>query len=235
MNLRILKKLTAIALTLAMLTSPFSAFADTLALPSSVRVISEAAFEGDQQLDQVILPEGVEVIDSRAFANSSLNAVNLPDSLYYIADDAFDDTDSVDFTAEGSYAEQWVKMHQSVLSFVGGGCYDATLGIFDEDEGAGRFRDWFVAYYTLEDGEAFAEWCSGEPEWSMTQVEGPETYFEYWPVNHGLEAGINIAAPDSPCFCRYEVRCTWDGLEAVGSISARFDAIDSPPEAMSST
>ena len=50
-----------------------------------LEVIEVEAFYGDDSLDEVVLPEGTVSIGSRAFANSSLRRINLPDSLTIIA------------------------------------------------------------------------------------------------------------------------------------------------------
>ena len=84
--------------------------ADVLNIPESVTVIEEEAFFGDTSMDEVVLPEGVEKICKRAFAESSVSSINLPDSLTEIADDAFDLDAEIEFTAnEGSYAYEWLK------------------------------------------------------------------------------------------------------------------------------
>ena len=85
---------------------------DVLTLPSSLKVIQEEAFNGDTSISKVILPEGIKRIESKAFADSSLTEINLPDSLEYIADDAFGLPLKVSFTMnEDSYAYQWATEH----------------------------------------------------------------------------------------------------------------------------
>ena len=75
-----------------------SASADVLRLPAGLKVIEEEAFFGDRNIDEVVLPEGIEVIGERAFAKSGLTKINLPSSLKKIGDNAFDE--GVTFTAE---------------------------------------------------------------------------------------------------------------------------------------
>ena len=102
-----LKSLTALMLCMCV---SGSALADVLKLPAGVKVIEEEAFYGVQSIDEVVLPEGVEEIGPRAFADSSVTAVNLPDSLTEIADDAFDPDADIDFSVnEGTYAWDWVE------------------------------------------------------------------------------------------------------------------------------
>ena len=87
-----------------------NALAGVLTLPAGTKVIEEEAFYGDQSIDEVVLPEGVEEIGPRAFEDSSINKVNLPDSLTEIAEDAFDLDDDIEISAnEGSYAHEWLK------------------------------------------------------------------------------------------------------------------------------
>ncbi len=87
-----------------------SALADVLTLPSGLKKIEDEAFLGDKSLDEVELPEDIEEIGEKAFAESSLKKINLPASLTSIAEDAFDD--GTQFTApRGSYAREWVDTH----------------------------------------------------------------------------------------------------------------------------
>lgn len=80
----------------------------TLNIPASVKIIEEEAFYGDSSLDVVVLPEGVEAIDSRAFLGSGLRKINLPASLKAIADDALPNPGSVTVTAPtDSWAYGW--------------------------------------------------------------------------------------------------------------------------------
>ena len=80
------------------------ALADTLTLPADLTAVEDQAFFGDESLETVVLPEHIETIGSKAFAGSGITAVNLPDSLTFIADDAFDDTSIATLTVnEGTY------------------------------------------------------------------------------------------------------------------------------------
>lgn len=82
--------------------------AGQLVLPENLTEIKAEAFEGNTSLDEVVLPEGIETIGSRAFADSSISSINLPSSITYIADDAFEGRENLQMTAqEGSYAYDW--------------------------------------------------------------------------------------------------------------------------------
>ncbi len=79
-----------------------------LTLPSKLQVIDVEAFCGDTSLEKVIVPVGTTEIRSRAFANSSLTQITLPDTLTSIADDAFAGCGQFTFVAEeGTYAYNW--------------------------------------------------------------------------------------------------------------------------------
>jgi len=89
--------------------------AGMLTLPGSLRVIKDEAFYGAQSIDTIVLPENVEEIGSRAFADSTLEAINLPRTITYIADDAFDGCGELDITVEeGCYAYYWCVSHNLI-------------------------------------------------------------------------------------------------------------------------
>ena len=80
----------------------------TLALPSMLQIIEEEAFCGNLSIGKVVVPDGTTEIRSRAFADSSLVAIELPDSLTRIADDAFEGCDQFQLVVQqGSYAYEW--------------------------------------------------------------------------------------------------------------------------------
>ena len=63
-------------------------------------------------VQEVILPDGITAIDSRAFADcSELTLVHMPDSIESIADDAFDGCEDVTFicTSENAAAAYAAK------------------------------------------------------------------------------------------------------------------------------
>ena len=81
---------------------------DILTLPADLTVIGEDAFNGDSAIRRVVLPDTVKEIRARAFANSGLTQINLPDSITDIDDSAFDGVASVTVTANpGSAAYAW--------------------------------------------------------------------------------------------------------------------------------
>lgn len=79
-----------------------------LTLPASLKVIEEEAFYHTDGLNEVVLSEGLERIESLAFYGSGVSKINLPSTLRYIAEDAFNMNYPPDFTIVlGSYAHTW--------------------------------------------------------------------------------------------------------------------------------
>lgn len=106
------------AAMLAALLCGALAESDTLKLPADLTTIDEEAFFGDTSVDTVVLPDTVAEIRARAFAGSSLRAINLPDSLTFIDDTAFDGPDKVTVTVnKGSYAYEWAVENGYILDY----------------------------------------------------------------------------------------------------------------------
>lgn len=63
---------------------------DTLQLPKDLKIIKANTFYGSTSIDKVLVPEGVSEIQSKAFANSTLKKITLPESITFIAEDAFE-------------------------------------------------------------------------------------------------------------------------------------------------
>ena len=88
-----------------------AAFAEgVLALPKALRIIEEEAFFGASSIDRVVLSDDVTEIRARAFANSALSQIHLPDSITFIDPTAFSGTLGLTVTANpGSYAYRWAE------------------------------------------------------------------------------------------------------------------------------
>ena len=109
-----LKRLLAIFLVLMLLSADICAIAEavaTLTLPSALQIIEEEAFAGNTSIEKVIVPDGTTEIRSRSFADSSMTELVLPDSLTFIAEDAFEGCENVIFLCNSenrafNYAQQ---------------------------------------------------------------------------------------------------------------------------------
>lgn len=78
-------------------------------LPEETALVDSEAFE-NVPITELVLPEGIQRIESRAFASTGAQYVNLPKSLTYIAPDAFDGCpDLVAQVSAGSYAANWCQ------------------------------------------------------------------------------------------------------------------------------
>ena len=116
-----IKRIVSLLLVMAMLAACMGAGAEgqSLKLPAALRVIGEEAFEGLSGAEKVELPEGVQEIGARAFANSGVREINLPGTLVTIAENAFDGTALVTVTAEeGTYAYDWAVAHGYIEPYV---------------------------------------------------------------------------------------------------------------------
>ena len=109
MRTKITRILVSILLALSICAG---ALADTLVLPPALEEIGEEAFAGDKSLDQVVVQEGVKIIQDAAFRDSSLKEITLPGSITTIEGDPFAGTeDLVIVTEEGGYAGKWAGSH----------------------------------------------------------------------------------------------------------------------------
>jgi len=84
-----------------------AAQAKKLVLPKGLITVEEEAFYQAKSLEVVVLPEGMKNIESRAFAESSLKAIILPNTIERIAEDAFEGCNVGLVAQEGSYAYLW--------------------------------------------------------------------------------------------------------------------------------
>ena len=110
-----------------------------LTLPNALTIIEEEAFYGSPSIDKVVLPQNIKEIHARAFADSTLSEINLPDSLIFISDNAFDGPNKVKVTAnQGTYAYNWAVKNGYISST--SPISDFSIGIIkDEDTGENIF------------------------------------------------------------------------------------------------
>ena len=71
---------------------------NVLTLPASSQIIDTEAFCNSTSVNRVVLPNGIKEIRARAFANSSLTRINLPDSLTLIDETAFTNPENITVT-----------------------------------------------------------------------------------------------------------------------------------------
>lgn len=131
-----MKRAIWLLIGLLVLVAASGAVAENYVVPEGTLVIEAEAFAGtglrpayygeDEDGMEPIwysvrLPEGIRRIEARAFANSGLWEINLPDSLEYIAPDAFDGCEDVRATVNlGSYAQSYCEANDAIR-------YDANL------------------------------------------------------------------------------------------------------------
>ena len=106
MKMKRFARILAWALCLACLF-PAASAEGVLTLPESVRRIEAEAFRGASMILEVILSSYVKSIGPKAFADSGLQRIYLPDSVTEIADDAFENTNAVGWGNPDNYAEAW--------------------------------------------------------------------------------------------------------------------------------
>jgi len=116
------QKLGAIFLALILLCADICTIAEavaTLNLPSSLRIIDEQAFYGNTSIEKVIVPDGTTEIRSKAFAGSSLTEIELPGSLTFIAEDAFENCGTFKvIVPEDCYAYEWAVEKKLIIPAV---------------------------------------------------------------------------------------------------------------------
>ncbi|MBE5772694.1 MAG: hypothetical protein E7337_02020 [Clostridiales bacterium] len=107
---RFLSLFVCIALLTGMTASCLGETQGSAQLPASLKEIRTEAFLNDPAIEKVVVPEGTEKIGSRAFAGSGLKEIELPDTITYIADDAFEGCDDLVVNVPwGSYAHKWAS------------------------------------------------------------------------------------------------------------------------------
>ena len=104
-----------------------------LILPKGTTDIEEEAFWGNQSLIDVVLPEGLLRIGSKAFQNTYIRYVILPRSLEYFAPDAFDfSADGFEFYVyEGSDAAQLCVEYGLHPKVIGGNKVGVSMPTID--------------------------------------------------------------------------------------------------------
>lgn len=99
----------ALILILALANSGLATIAEaSVRLPLNLQIIEEEAFYGDTSVEKVVVPEGTTEIHARAFAYSAVKEVQIPDSVSFIDDTAFEGLTELRVEApQGSWAYDW--------------------------------------------------------------------------------------------------------------------------------
>lgn len=120
-----------ILLCILLLLAGTAAAENVLRFPEELTVIAEEAFMNAASVRRVVLPDGAKEIHNRAFAGSSVRAMNLPESLEYIAENAFDDCEKLTFTVpRDSYAHRYASDHDLRYTII-----EPQTDVDDEDAG----------------------------------------------------------------------------------------------------
>ena len=88
-----MKRLFCCLLAFCLLLMPMALADNPLyaaSIPADTKVIEEEAFCGDTGFTVAYLPDGLQRIEKRAFADTNLRVINLPSTLEYVAPDAFE-------------------------------------------------------------------------------------------------------------------------------------------------
>lgn len=193
-----LRRILAFLLVLALLNADVCAIAEmvaTLTLPSALQIIDVEAFYDNVSIERVIIPAGTKEIRSRAFARSSLSALELPDTLTYIAADAFEGCGEIAVTVpENCYAyDRCVELGlirlpaeltvTTVSCTVAGNAYVGSVPVWavrtEGGEGGIEYR-----FELLHDGKVIA-----------SQDYASRNYFSY-PLNAPGSYVLNVSCRD---------------------------------------
>ncbi len=222
--------LAAVLFVTALPTAGFAS-PSAFSLPADLKEIGVSAFENDTSLEDVVLPEGLRSIGSRAFAGSSIRKAFLPDSLRWIADDAFEGAERAELSATtGSYAWRWLYDYPDYLTFLNDKSYEVTvdMGFFAEDPDSGLFQDPFVQYYHLANVEEWYDYLGGDPVWTVTQTAGPEMDC-YIVQPNPYCALVCVDMPGTPGTGEFDLLCDWDGLQVGSHIKVNYVVPDTLP------
>ncbi|MBQ6121797.1 MAG: carboxypeptidase regulatory-like domain-containing protein [Clostridia bacterium] len=106
-----MRKFIAMLLTVTLLVTGYgSCFADRVKLPASLLSIEKETFYGDTSVKEVVVPYGTQYIMARAFAYSGVEKIYIPDTVTFIASNAFEGLDDLWIIAEeDSYAYNFAQ------------------------------------------------------------------------------------------------------------------------------
>jgi len=108
-----MKRYIAMLLVVILSFTPiYNAFANKIILPADLEIIDKEAFMGTTAFTEGFLPYGIKEIRSKAFADSSIQKIYIPDTVEFIEDDAFENAEDIIIYAPiNSYAEEYAVNH----------------------------------------------------------------------------------------------------------------------------
>lgn len=123
----------------------------TLELPKDTLRIESEAFSGLGNITEIVLPDGLEYIGSRAFADSGLVKLNIPESVTTIESDAFDglSSEAVIEVSRDSYAEQFFQENPPI--FTVSVSLDSTPWEYIDLTASKGETGWIIKVYGLKD------------------------------------------------------------------------------------
>lgn len=117
----------------SMLSSTVAYGQETLIIPQKTSVIQQEAFYGDLSIEDVVLPKQIKSICDLAFAESSLQYINLPESIEYISENAFHNCNEMTaFVYNGSYASLYCE-NNKIQCIVKDSHLQGKIMVFDGD------------------------------------------------------------------------------------------------------
>ncbi len=166
--------------------------------PKSLKEIGDEAFMGVPMQKNYAVRTGIETIGARAFVNTGVELVWLPNTLKYIAPDAFDKTAGF-VCSPGTYAEQWCRDN--------GYDYDYIKPYLSVDKKNLHYGE----TATLTADPVFGK----EPTSYIWETRGRE---RYWSVVEG-ETGpiLRYTNTEEDGYIKFRVSCVWDDVCSVPS------------------
>ena len=109
-------RIIALLLALALAMGGAACAQDWIELPDALELIEEEAFFDTPSAEAVLVPRGTRQIQARAFASSGLTEISLPDTLTFIAEDAFEGSSlRTVYAIRGTYAYDWAVAHGYIV------------------------------------------------------------------------------------------------------------------------
>lgn len=158
--------------------APGTAFAGTeniLRLPVALEQIGAEAFSGVQNIDRIVIPEGVAKIEGHAFAGAGVKEIQLPKSLRCIDADAFSGCEGlVLLVSENSYAQLWCIENGFDYKLTGSSALLEAEGLpnYWKRHISGRIKDIFAALEAAGENHSAFFWYT-DIHWSSNSRRSP--------------------------------------------------------------